>query len=473
MGDPMSVSDRIDDSLPQPPASSKAEKLSGRPAPGKPSGGSKLLRLLIVACAFGAGWLLAGGNFTSRHEKEALPPMAGADDGDAVMVTVEPVSYRAIQRTVEAVGTLHGFEEVVISAKVEGRVKKLHHDVADDVKPGEVLLEIDPTDYLLSVEQAERALQVELAKLGLEEPPTSGIDLEQVPSVQQARSRMENARSRYDRLRRVGVSGAISPEEVDNASSDYQAGQAEYANQLLLARAGLATVRMKQAELAVTKQQLKDAKVLAPVPSDAFPGDRANLAYAVTERRAAEGALVRPGTELFKLVIDRTLKLRVPVPGRHTGEVRVGQNVDVFTAPSSRPVTGTVARINPAVDPQTRTFEVEIQVPNYRGELKSGSFAKAAIQTRLDEKAITVPLEALVQFAGITKVFLVEDNRAKEVPVTLGVQTTEWVEIVDPALPARAKVVTSGQTAIATDTRVSVRAPANQTTKGFAAADQP
>jgi hypothetical protein len=68
-----------------------------------------------------------------------------------------------------------------------------------------------------------------------------------------------------------------------------------------------------------------------------------------------------------------------------------------------------------------------------------------------------VPLEALVSFAGVTKVFLVEGGVAKEVQVTLGMQGNDWVEIASPKLPPDGKVVTSGQTAIANGTAVSIR----------------
>ena len=89
--------------------------------------------------------------------------------------------------------------------------------------------------------------------------------------------------------------------------------------------------------------------------------------------------------------------------------------------------------------------------------MKPGGFAKTAIVTGLDEHAATVPLESLVSFAGVSKIFLVVDGHAKEVPVTLGVQGTEWVEIASPALGENAQVVTSGQTAIADGTAVAVR----------------
>jgi hypothetical protein len=95
-------------------------------------------------------------------------------------------------------------------------------------------------------------------------------------------------------------------------------------------------------------------------------------------------------------------------------------------------------------------------VPNPGGELKPGGFAKVAILTRVDEAA-TVPLTALVNFAGITKIFQAELGQAKEIAVTPGVETTDWVEIAKPALARDALVITSGQTVLADGTRVTVR----------------
>src|SRR4051794_26149470 len=127
---------------------------------------SRIWPALLIGVAWPAG--LAGCNGGQREswpEEQA----AGGHDPAAVVVTVEPVTPRPVRRIVEAVGTLHGYEEVSLSAKVEGRVRKIDHDVADRVRPGELLLEIEPTDYQLAVRQAEKAVQVELARLGIEE----------------------------------------------------------------------------------------------------------------------------------------------------------------------------------------------------------------------------------------------------------------------------------------------------------------
>jgi RND family efflux transporter MFP subunit len=391
-------------------------------------------------------------------QREPWPAEAAEPERDAaaVTVTVAPVEVRPVQRTVETVGTLYGAEEVAIAAKVEGRIRRICHDVADRVKPGDVLLEIDTTDYQLLLQQSRKALQVELARFGVDEMPRRDFDVTRTPPVMQAKARLENAKRRLDRARQTGVATA---EELTDKATEVRVAQAEYDNQVLEARARLATILLKNDALTIAEQQLKDTQVRVPSPSQSIPGSESEIVYAVTQRGVSEGSYVKSGTEVFKLVIETPLKLRVPVPERYAPEIRVEQKVEVFTDAYPRPFQGTVSRINPSVDPATRTFQVEILVPNVKGELKPGCFAKAVIATRLDSNAATVPLEAPVSFAGVTKVFLVENGRAKEVQVTLGVQSTGWVEVVQPKLPRGARVVTSGQSTLTDGSPVTIRNP--------------
>jgi RND family efflux transporter MFP subunit len=415
--------------------------------------GNLFIPALTLAGA-GALWLYMGGGF-HKDERDKLPPdeLATSAPPSHLMVTAEPVAFRPVQRVVEAVGTLYGFEEIVISAKVEGRVLRIHHEVADRVSPGEVLVEIDPTDYQLGVEQAESSMQVELAKLGLQSPPDGNFDLSKVPTVMLAQARVDNTQSKLERTKRLAVDNGASKGDVENAISEFRTTQADHANQILLAKSGLATIKLRQSALAVSQQQLADTRVVVPSPRLM----RESMAYVITKRSVAEGSFVRAGGEICKLVIDETLKLRVPVPERFSAQVKLGQQAEVFTAAFQDAFTGTVTLISPAVDPTTRTFEVEIQIANVQGHLKPGSFAKAVIHTSQTEEAPTVPLSALVTFAGVTKVFLAQNGKAKEVIITSGVQTREWIEIAHPELDRDAVVITSGQASLANDTPISIR----------------
>lgn len=413
-----------------------------------------LKSLLIFALVIGAG--VAFVSWTSGRRTTEAPDSSKSAPAAPVPVTANPVVFRPIQQTVETVGTLHGFEQISVAAKVDGLVQKVLHDMADRVQPGEALLEVEPVDFQLALERAQTALAIDLSKLGLAAFDPRA-DVEKIPAVIQACTRLNNVKSQLDRAESLAAQRVVAQEQLDNARADYRVATAEYENQVQIARSLLVTLQERKLAIAVAQQKLNDAIVRTPVPSRPVPGIDGPLTYAITCRKVAEGSYIRAGTELFKLVIDRPLKLLVPVPERFAGQVQPGQQVSLQVAANGRPVAATVSRVNPAVDPATRTFEVEILVPNAQGELKSGAFAKASIMTRQNPRAATVPLEALVSFAGVTKVFLVVRDRARAVPVNLGLQTADWVEIVDPPIPSGSTVITSGQSAVLDGVALAVR----------------
>src|SRR4029434_10907617 len=101
-----------------------------------------LFSILSLFILIGVGFMLKGGAVLSRHERASLPQesLQPAHDPGVVLITTEAVTFRPVQRTVEAVGTLDGYEEVVIGAKAEGRVRTLLHDIADPAQHSTRLL---------------------------------------------------------------------------------------------------------------------------------------------------------------------------------------------------------------------------------------------------------------------------------------------------------------------------------------------
>ena len=138
-------------------------------------------------------------------------------------------------------------------------------------------------------------------------------------------------------------------------------------------------------------------------------------------------------------------------------QCKLARKVDVMSAASERPSYGTVARISPTVDRSTRTFLVEVEVLNKDGALKPGGFAKANINVGVNDRATTIPLAGLYSFAGINKLFLFEGGQAREIQVTLGEQSDNWVEIATPPLPNDALIITSGQRLLSDGKEVAVR----------------
>jgi multidrug efflux pump subunit AcrA (membrane-fusion protein) len=120
--------------------------------------------------------------------------------------------------------------------------------------------------------------------------------------------------------------------------------------------------------------------------------------------------------------------------------------------------------VNRSVDRSSRTFTVEVVVPNEDRRLSAGSFVKATIVTKTNDRAITVPEEAIVNFAGVTKVFVVDGDKVREVQLKIGVpmiitegqRKRTWIE-VEGNLPAGSKVATSGQARLADGVTVRSR----------------
>ncbi|MDZ4848242.1 MAG: efflux RND transporter periplasmic adaptor subunit [Pirellulaceae bacterium] len=409
---------------------------------------------LLVVTAFGVGWWVAS-NRAQQHERIELRAWTHSVDVDKAIVTVEPVTFRAVQRYIEAVGTLHGFEEVAISSKQEGRVDKIYHDLSSVVQPGQLLLELDPTDAKLAVEQSEQSLKTELARWGFTKVPSETDDLQQLPTVISARLKFELAQLRQQRMDHLKATNSVATEDLEQAKSDALVSESDWQNQLLMANAAAATARLRQAELAIANQRLKDIAIRAPVPS--LTANAADQYYTISDRMVSEGTMVRPSTEVFRLVLGRTLKLKLQVPEALSRLVVVGQPVEVHSGVSETPSIGTVARISPAIDRATRTLSVEVDVANESGELKPGGFAKAKVLIGTDENAATIPIAGLYSFAGINKIFLDENGTARELKVTLGEQTAAWVEIASPDLPNPSMVVTSGQRLLSEGSSIAIR----------------
>lgn len=117
-------------------------------------------------------------------------------------------------------------------------------------------------------------------------------------------------------------------------------------------------------------------------------------------------------------------------------EITTGQKISVTVdAFQGREFAGTLSRVSPAVDVETRSLDVEAVVPNPGNLLKPGYFAKGVILTRHDEGVSFVPESAIYSFVGITKVFVIENGAARERMVRVGHKDGEMTEIIGDVKP--------------------------------------
>jgi RND family efflux transporter MFP subunit len=315
-------------------------------------------------------------------------------------------------------GTLAAYDQTVAGVKVPGRLRTITVDLGSFVRRGQVIAQVDPQDYNLRVQQAEASLAQARARVGLSpDGKDDRVAPEQTGTVRQARAVLDEARVARDRGARLVEQGIIARSEFDTLDATYKVMLSRYQDAIEEIRNRQGLLAQRRSELALAKQQLADTSVQAPMDG------------IVQEKRASVGEYLAAGAPVVNIVKMDPLRLRAEVPEREAVNVRSGQNVRVTVEGDSNAYLGQIMRLSPVIAQQTRMLLVEADVRN-NGKLRPGAFARAEIVTDDAKMAVTVPTNAIVTFAGIEKVIVVQNGKALEKPVTTGRRSGEWTEIV-------------------------------------------
>lgn len=350
--------------------------------------------LLILACS---AVLLS----SCSPKTEPSAPKRGAD---AIPVEVQPVATIEVDRTLPIVGTLFAKDEATIGAEVEGSVEKTLVDFGDRVKRGQELASIDTASYQALARQA-------------------------AANIAKARATADNAERELARMRNLGA--IASPSDLDKAQSEVEQTRAE--------------VKAVEATEAIAKLNLERSHVKAPFDA------------AVAERIASAGDFKRIGEPLFRVVNDGVLKYIVQAPERYAALVKKEQlvtfTVDAF---SGEQFQGKVFLISPQVNTTTRAFAFGALVQNAERRLRASTFARGELVLERNVPTAVVPLDAVVSFVGISKIFVVQDGIAKPRTVEVGRVINNRQEILSGVKPGETIVVT-GQSKLYDGAKVRVK----------------
>ncbi len=371
----------------------------------------------------------AEGASTRGTDRGALPR-------DAREVRLARVEQTQLDQVIDISGTLAADEQVLVATKVAGRLASLEVDLASPVRQGQKIAQIETTDYEFGVQQAEAALGQARAQLGLAaSADMSRLDVEATAIVRQAQATLEEASAHARRFEVLAEQGLTPQAELDTARAALARAKAGIESAREEVRLRQAQVRQREAELRIARQLLKDTAVLSPI--DGF----------VQARRASAGEYLAAGAAIADVVRVDPLRLRLALPEREAASVRTGQRVQVLSDASGEldaadRHSGLVARLAPSLDAQSRSLLIEADIPN-PGTLRPGNFvhARIVVGTR---RALTVPQSAVVTFAGLQKVILVEGEKAVERPVTTGEVRAGRVEILTGLVASDAVVQEPG-----------------------------
>ena len=354
-------------------------------------------------------------DYQAQQRQNQNRPGAAADPRK---VRTTAVAETPFGETVTANGTLAAYDQTTVSVKVPGRVRVISVDLGSVVSRGQVIATVDSEDYRLRVQQAEASLAQARARLGLSpEGNDDRVDPEQTATVRQARAMLDEARFNRDRAARLVEQGIIAKAEFDSATSVFKVAEGRYQDAYEEIRNRQGVLAQRRSELALARQQLKDTNVIAPLDG------------IVQEKRTSVGEYLAAGAPLVNIVRMDPLRLRAEVPERESRAIQTGQDVRVTVEGDTNIYLGKIMRLSPVIAEQNRMLVVEADVRN-NGKLRPGSFAHAEIVTNDAKMAVTVPNNAIVTFAGIEKVIVVQNGKALEKPITTGRRNAEFTEIV-------------------------------------------
>lgn len=335
--------------------------------------------------------------------------------------------------TVRTQGSLIEDEYATIGAKVAGRIKQVSVDLGDMVEQGATIAALELEDFELRVQQAEAQVAQARAALGLRsDQPDSQLDPLKAPPVLQERAMLDEAQFNIDRRRPLVGSGVVTTQELQQLEAALRVAQARYQSAVNSVQEQIALLKVRRAELALAEQLRADAVFKAP-----FTG-------AIQECQVAPGSYVNIGSPVATLVRTDPLRFRAGVPELSSQRVRVGQTIRILLDGGAAPLEAKISRISPALDLTSRSLIIEADVANPDGRLRTGLFAEAEIIVGPDDRALLIPRDSIVNFAGLEKVWVVVEGRASARRIRTGRQDGAWVEVLE-GLEAGETILSDGQ----------------------------
>jgi RND family efflux transporter MFP subunit len=323
---------------------------------------------------------------------------------DTAPITVEAARAepRTVSRSIFVTGSLMADEMVTVTSEVAGRVSKVHVDFGQNVRKGQLLIELDTRELELRLARTRSALTQALARLGLD-ANASASTARTTPVLEQARAQLEEVKFKYESGQKLVESGDISRErflELQRALKQQQSAveAAEYE-----LRVQLANVQALEAEVKLAEKSLADAKQYAP-----FDGS-------ITERMVSPGQYLKENTPMMTLVKAWPLRLRLEVPETTSAAVREGRQVRFKTdALPGEVFSATVRELNAQLETSSRTLIAEARVTNVDQRLRPGMFVRVELVTDPSAEILVVPASSVYTIAGLTKIFVLKDGKAIE-----------------------------------------------------------
>jgi len=332
----------------------------------------------------------------STNEKN-LANAASAETSAPPIVDVITVQNAPPTLSLTLPGETAAWYESTIYARVDGYVDKWNADIGDHVQKGQILASIDTPELDAELAAARAKLKASEALVAAHEAD------------------MDLAKTTYDRWR-DSPKGVVSEQEREEKKAGYDSAAAQ--------------LKEAQAQTVLDKANVDHYTTLTQFKHVAAPYDGT-----ITERRIDIGNLVTAGsttntTLLYRMVQDDPIRVFVDVPQSAAGDIKIDTPAAISASNLPDHVfDGKVARTADAINPQTRTMRVEVDIPNPNHTLASGMYVNGTFQVPTGG-LVQIPAAALVFRSGAPQVAVIDkEQRVVFRKVTIARDNGNTVEI--------------------------------------------
>jgi RND family efflux transporter MFP subunit len=375
---------------------------------------SRLPIVLTVVTLVGLGGLFAWRIQQSKARDAAA--RAATEREVITSVRTSEVQKKDLPQVVQITGSVKASNEVMVLPKMPGRVTRIAVEVGAVVKQNDVLAAVEAVDMALRVKQAEAQLMA--AKAGLE----------------QATVQAEQAARGFERARALREKGAMSQLDFENA----EAGKKLSAVGI---QAAQAQVALAESNLALVQKSFDDTRITTPI------------AGVVTKKMVNVGTMANPAGASFAVQDQSALKMEGTVPAAYVPLLKVGMPVEIVVDElPGRSFAGTVSRLAPTLEQETRRGAIEIALQPAAGLLPY-MFGRATISFGNSADVVVVPNDAVLNVGGQPAVYVVDGDIAKLVRPKLGARQADDV-VVEEGLSVGDAVVVSGAAGLADGVKV-------------------
>ena len=312
----------------------------------------KFLTAVIIILLFVIGWFYWKAN------------------NSTVSYITDVVKRQNVEKVVNAAGEVRAIELVTVGAQVSGKIEHLYATVGQQVKKGDLLLEIDPNDYIVALEQKEAKLLEAKAQLNASHKniqETTSVSSKTSKDISSVKSRLDYAKRTYERDLKLSKDGIVSKEELDNSKTAYNSLTANYLAE---------QEKKKAADIAIQSAIAKRQEIEATIKRLESEIDEAklNLSYTkiyapqdgkISARTVEEGNYVQIAQPLMSIVSDEVWVV-ANYKETQLEQVKAGQEViiKVDTYPKKR-FKGKVDSLQKATGAKSSLFPPENAVGSY------------------------------------------------------------------------------------------------------------